>query len=305
MPGRARALRACSRRAMAEPAKMRDFDPRVTPARADLAAKFLEGKVAARVMSRAATMEVVEPQAPLRHEPRPDAPLETEALKGERVTIYDENEEGWAWGQLAADHYVGWLPSMRWRRRAPRRRIRSRPAHVRVSRAVDQIAAHRSVSVRRETCRRAHRRSHGGDPIRHFMCRRFISSRSATTNPISSRSPNAFSARPICGAARPRSASTARAWCRLRSRPAAWRAHAIAICRNGRSGWLWASLTILRFKRGDLDILEGPRRHRVRRRESSSCQRLPHGGGGRTDCRGHGPYPCRGQRGHQRAGVSR
>ena len=42
--------------------------------------------------------------------PRPDAPLDTEALKGERVTVYDENEEGWAWGQLAADNYVGWLP---------------------------------------------------------------------------------------------------------------------------------------------------------------------------------------------------
>ena len=34
----ARALYACSRRATAEPAKMADFDPRVTPFRADLAA---------------------------------------------------------------------------------------------------------------------------------------------------------------------------------------------------------------------------------------------------------------------------
>ncbi len=56
-------------------------------------------------------MEVIEPQAPLRREPRPDAPLDTEALKGERVTIYDSNAEGFAWGQLAADNYVGWLPS--------------------------------------------------------------------------------------------------------------------------------------------------------------------------------------------------
>lgn len=56
-------------------------------------------------------MEVIAAQAPLRHEPRPDAPLDTEALKGERVTVYDANAEGWAWGQLASDHYVGWLPS--------------------------------------------------------------------------------------------------------------------------------------------------------------------------------------------------
>ena len=95
---------------MAEPAKMCDFDPRVTPVRADLAAKSLEGKVAAPRYVEGRVYEVIAPQAPLRHAPRPDAPLETEALKGERVTVYDENEEGWAWGQLAADNYVGWLP---------------------------------------------------------------------------------------------------------------------------------------------------------------------------------------------------
>jgi cell wall-associated NlpC family hydrolase len=89
---------------------MRAFDPRVTPARADLAAKYLEGKVAAARFVEGRLMEVVEPQAPLRHEPRPDAPLATEALKGERVTIYDTNAEGFAWGQLEADYYVGWLP---------------------------------------------------------------------------------------------------------------------------------------------------------------------------------------------------
>ena len=90
---------------------MAGFDPRVTPARADLAAKHLEGKVAASRFAEGCVMEVIEPQAPLRREPRPDAPLDTEALKGERVTIYDSNAEGFSWGQLAADSYVGWLPS--------------------------------------------------------------------------------------------------------------------------------------------------------------------------------------------------
>ena len=89
---------------------MRDFDTRVTPVRADLAAKFLEGKVSAPRYVEGRIYEVIAPQAPLRQAPRHDAPLDTEALKGERVTIYDENEEGWAWGQLAADNYVGWLP---------------------------------------------------------------------------------------------------------------------------------------------------------------------------------------------------
>ena len=88
---------------------MRAFDPRVTPARADLAAKELEGKVASARYVAGQLYEVIEPQAPLRGEPSHDAPLLTEALKGERVTIYEKNDEGWAWGQLAADGYVGWL----------------------------------------------------------------------------------------------------------------------------------------------------------------------------------------------------
>jgi cell wall-associated NlpC family hydrolase len=54
--------------------------------------------------------EVAEPQAPLRHAPSPDAPLDTEALKGERVTVY-ETEEGWAHGRLETDGYVGYLPA--------------------------------------------------------------------------------------------------------------------------------------------------------------------------------------------------
>jgi len=90
---------------------MNAFDPRITPARADLAAKHLEGKVTAARYVEGRLCEVIEPQAPLRLEPRPDVPLATEALKGERVTIYETNAEGWAWGQLATDLYVGWLPA--------------------------------------------------------------------------------------------------------------------------------------------------------------------------------------------------
>ena len=85
------------------------LDPRLTPARADLAAKELEGKVTAARFVEGRAFDVVEPQTAVRATPAPDAPLLTEALKGERVTIYDMNAEGWAWGQLAADGYVGWL----------------------------------------------------------------------------------------------------------------------------------------------------------------------------------------------------
>jgi cell wall-associated NlpC family hydrolase len=55
-------------------------------------------------------MRIVAASAPLRRSPEADAPLETEALFGEVVTVYDESE-GWVWAQLARDQYVGYLPA--------------------------------------------------------------------------------------------------------------------------------------------------------------------------------------------------
>ena len=85
-------------------------DPRLTPARPDLAAKYLEGKIAAARFVTGEEFEIVDSLAPLREGPSTDAALLTQALKGERVTIYDRNREGFAWGQLNSDGYVGWLP---------------------------------------------------------------------------------------------------------------------------------------------------------------------------------------------------
>jgi hypothetical protein len=85
-------------------------DPRLTPARPDLAAKYLEGKVVAALFVVGEEFEITEALAPLRTGPSSDAELATQALRGERVTIYDRNAEGFAWGQLNSDGYVGWLP---------------------------------------------------------------------------------------------------------------------------------------------------------------------------------------------------
>ena len=85
-------------------------DPRTTPARPDLAAKYLEGKIQAARFVTGEEFEISDPIAPLRSAPSSDAELATQALKGERATIYDRNGEGWAWGQLSSDGYVGWLP---------------------------------------------------------------------------------------------------------------------------------------------------------------------------------------------------
>ena len=85
-------------------------DPRLTPARPDLAANYLEGKVEAARFVAGEEFEIIDAIAPLRREPSSDAELSTQGLRGERVTIYDRNGEGWAWGQLNGDGYVGWLP---------------------------------------------------------------------------------------------------------------------------------------------------------------------------------------------------
>lgn len=87
-------------------------DPRVTPLRPDLAAKYLEGKVTAARFVEGEEFEVMDGIAPLRREPFSGAALDTQALKGERVTVYDRTSEGWAWGQLHSDGYVGWLPDL-------------------------------------------------------------------------------------------------------------------------------------------------------------------------------------------------
>jgi cell wall-associated NlpC family hydrolase len=85
-------------------------DPRLTPARPDLAAKHLEGTIEAERFVAGEAFEISAAIAPLREAPSSDAMLLTQALKGEGVTVYDRNGEGWAWVQLDNDGYVGWLP---------------------------------------------------------------------------------------------------------------------------------------------------------------------------------------------------
>lgn len=100
------------------------LDRRITAYRPDLAASHLRGQVEARAFAEPQAMRVVAPSAPIRREPRPDAPLDTEALCGELVQVY-ERHEGWAWGQLAGDGYVGYLPdeALRLEAGAPTHRV--------------------------------------------------------------------------------------------------------------------------------------------------------------------------------------
>ncbi len=85
------------------------LDPRTNPFRPDLAAKNLQGQVEARHFVEGVRHQVIEPIADVRREPSHEAALDTQALFGETVTVYETSDEGWCWGQLESDGYVGYL----------------------------------------------------------------------------------------------------------------------------------------------------------------------------------------------------
>lgn len=65
------------------------------------AGRFVDGEV----------FQVTADSLAMRPQPRPDCPIDTEALCGEWITVYEKTAEGWAWGQLDTDGYVGWFSS--------------------------------------------------------------------------------------------------------------------------------------------------------------------------------------------------
>jgi cell wall-associated NlpC family hydrolase len=87
------------------------LDRRIHAVRPDLADLALEGRVEAERFVRGEPGFVLESVLPIRREPRPDAGLETEAISGDALTIFEMDAEGWAWVQLARDGYVGYAPA--------------------------------------------------------------------------------------------------------------------------------------------------------------------------------------------------
>lgn len=86
------------------------LDPRRNAYRDGLAAAHLQGTVEAARYVTGTPAQVIRPVVPLRRAPSHQSPLETEALYGELVSVYDF-ADGWAWVQLATDGYVGYLPA--------------------------------------------------------------------------------------------------------------------------------------------------------------------------------------------------
>ena len=89
---------------------MSDYDPRTTPARGDIAAEHLRGKVPAGRYAAGEPHEVIRSHTGLFRAARVNAPLDTELLAGERFVVY-EHAGVWAWGQAELDGYVGYVRS--------------------------------------------------------------------------------------------------------------------------------------------------------------------------------------------------
>jgi len=83
-------------------------DPRITPARDDLAAASLRGTVKAPRYVNGQRHQVVRDGAVLRFSPSLTARQESQLLFGEVFTVYD-SDGTWSWGQCDTDGYVGYV----------------------------------------------------------------------------------------------------------------------------------------------------------------------------------------------------
>jgi len=87
------------------------LDPRLHAFRPDLADESLRGRVEAARYVAGMSRRVTAPFAPLKRAPDEAAGLDTEILYGEIFHVFEDREDGWSWGQLETDSYVGYVPS--------------------------------------------------------------------------------------------------------------------------------------------------------------------------------------------------
>ncbi|MCX5580682.1 C40 family peptidase [Kaistia terrae] len=87
------------------------LDARENAFRPDLADARLRGHVEAERFVEGDLRRIVVPSTPMRRAPRSDALIDSEALMGELVRVFEQTAEGWAWVQLETDAYVGYVSS--------------------------------------------------------------------------------------------------------------------------------------------------------------------------------------------------
>lgn len=87
---------------------MTAYDKRLHAYRPDLADARLKGQITADRFVAGSPARIVAAVADMLREPRPDAGLNTQLLRGDDVTVFEE-AEGWAWVQAGRDGYVGYV----------------------------------------------------------------------------------------------------------------------------------------------------------------------------------------------------
>ena len=95
---------------MSQPPPIPSLDRRRNAFRADVAAEKLRGLVEAERFVTGLPHQVMRASIAMRRDPSASAGLETEVLFGEVITVFDV-ANGWAWGQLERDGYVGYVPA--------------------------------------------------------------------------------------------------------------------------------------------------------------------------------------------------
>jgi hypothetical protein len=87
---------------------MTGFDPRITPARADIAAVQLKDKLKAERYVEGRNHVAARGRTALRRAPSHDSGLETELLFGQTFVVYEQGRQ-FFWGQASDDQCVGYV----------------------------------------------------------------------------------------------------------------------------------------------------------------------------------------------------
>lgn len=88
---------------------MSGLDTTVMAWRPDLAAEELRQVMPAARHVAGRPFRALRATLPLHAVPDAASAIQTELLHGEGFTVYELRADGWAWGQMAPDRYVGWV----------------------------------------------------------------------------------------------------------------------------------------------------------------------------------------------------
>ncbi|WP_417498227.1 C40 family peptidase [Maricaulis sp.] len=87
---------------------MSTLDPRLTPARPDLAAAHLKGQVEAERFVEPVDRQAIAASVAIRRTPDPQGAVDDQLLAGDVFALLEE-KDGWGWGYSRADGFVGWV----------------------------------------------------------------------------------------------------------------------------------------------------------------------------------------------------